>query len=176
MVMLHYRRGDAAHADAALDEVEQKRLQLMLNNGDAAAAADAVMEDVVGDANEKGDEDAGVMDEVAATAPAPSSPSEPSGGGAIEAAEAASSPSEPDGVGAKAAEEQAGALGEVAHDAPSTSSELHGGAGRSDEVTAPLSLGDGTEDEEQEAGGALMVMVLPHNHRWTRMLVVRQTR
>jgi len=56
-------------------------------------------------------------------------------------------------------EEQAGALGEVA-DAPSTSSELHGGAGRSD-VTAPLlSLGtDGTE-EEQEAGGALMVMVL----------------
>jgi hypothetical protein len=103
MVMLHYRRGDAAHADAALDEVEQKRLQLMLNNGDAPAAADAVMEDVVGDANEEGDEDAGVIAEVAAAAPAPSSPSEPSGGGAIEAAEAASSPSEPDGVGAKEA-------------------------------------------------------------------------
>ena len=160
MVMLHYRRGDAAHADAALDELQQKRLQMMLNNGDAAA--EAVMEDVVGDANEERDEDAGVMGVVAAAAPAPSSPSEPSGGGAIEAAEAASSPSEPDSVGAKADEEQAaGALGEVA-DAPSTtSSELHGGAGRSDEVTAPLSLGgDGTEDEEQEAGGALMVMVL----------------
>jgi hypothetical protein len=104
MVMLHYRRGDAAHADAALDEVEQKRLQQMLNNGDAPAAADAVMEDVVGDANEEGDEDAGEMGEVAAAAPAPSSPSEPSGGGAPGAAnEVAAPPSSPEQAGGGAA-------------------------------------------------------------------------
>lgn len=131
MVMLHYFKGDAAHADAALEEEEDRRLRCRGNDDDATAAVakdeasspvepdggaggkDDVTEDVAGCASGKVEDDGGgVKSEAVASAPSPSE--------------------EPDGGGAKAAagEEQAGPL--------------------------PAPDADGTNMEEEEAGGALV--------------------
>ncbi|CAN6358062.1 unnamed protein product [Urochloa humidicola] len=145
MVVLHYYKGDAAHADAALEEEEGRR-----RAKGRRMLVDNAMENVAGDKNGKGEGSA------AATAASPSSepgggvkaaaePQQACGGAMSEVAEAALSPD--DAAGTKAQEKEA---------APS-SSDAAGGAAmvvEEEEGGAAPGEADGTKTVEEKDASA----------------------
>ena len=77
MIIMHYRKGESAHADAAIDEEERRTRPRLADNASTPEATsspepdggtggdDAAMEDVAGGADEKGQDGAGVQGDAA---------------------------------------------------------------------------------------------------------------
>ncbi|RLM99486.1 hypothetical protein C2845_PM06G10710 [Panicum miliaceum] len=160
MVILHYRKGEAAHADAALDEEERRTRPRLADNASTPEATsspepdggaggdDAAMEDVAGGVDEKGQGDT-------AGAPSPSEPDDGGGAKAGEAGQAGGAPSEvaaapfsPDADGTKTEEKEAGGAPTEAAAHSSSEGVMEQGAG-----AAPGDA-DGTKTEGKEASAA----------------------
>ncbi|XP_039840532.1 uncharacterized protein LOC120700387 [Panicum virgatum] len=163
MVIMHYRKGDAAHADAAFEEEERRSRPRLADNASTPEATsspepdggaggdDAAMEDVAGGADVKGQDGAGAQGD-AAGAPSPSDPDGGGGGakaGEAEQAEVAAAPLSPDADGTKTEEKEAGGAPKEA--AAHSSSE---GVMEKKGAGAAPGDADGTKAEEKEASCA----------------------